>query len=449
MAAAEGGAIETVSQSTKEAPMLPSRLNNERFSLDCLLASQLCRGDLSAAKHSLSANFLALLLPICISQGNLDETICILNSIGNTFTWPSTLASTSHLKQHRGAHNASRIFAPFSAGSGAAVVCFSQFSTVISNIPIAANSKTYFELHILSCGESPQFGLATEKFAARCEHSADGVGDDTHSWAVDGVRHVLWRNGSHPAHVAWFQGDVVGFAVDACAYKCEVFVNGKSAIIFDVCDANGGLFSRTSTLFPAFSGSNCSIKINFGEDPFCFPVFPGRLMTAPPPAVAAPSLVDAVVKYLQSPRSAKQSSISDPVSVWNLSSNSNLRHNLSLDQMWQIAELCPALTSSASFLKGLFDRQQFAPQGPKTTPGSPLHTLQMCATADAVIQRLPNQKSSVAVALCARIVFHRLCAAHALGTCDAALLERYLQLQRTHFLECWCEVCCSARCFDV
>jgi hypothetical protein len=436
----EGGAIETVSQASSDAPDLPSHLSNERFSIDKVLSSQFAHIDVSHATRSVSDDFLALLLPLSIAQGNTDESIRILNALNSTSIWPTSIPSTSHLKQHRGSPKASSIFAPFTRGSGCAIICFSQYSTVISNIPIAADTKAYFEVHVLSSGGIPQFGLATEKFPHCSDYSADGVGDDVHSWGVDGVRHQLWHKGSAPADVTWSEGDVLGFAVDASAFKCDVSVNGKTVITFDISDAKGGgLFGKSHTLFPAFTGSNCCIKVNFGEDPFCHPAFShGRLLTAAPPAVLAPLLVETIVQYLQAQRSVKNTLISDPVSVWNFDANRSLRQNLSLDQMWQIAKLCPQVTTSASFLKGLFERQDFAPQDLNTFPGSPQHTLQICTTAEAVVRRLPDTVASIALSLSARIIFHQLESNQRLGTCDGKLLEQYLEMKRAHFLECWC-----------
>lgn len=435
----EGGAIETVSQAGQDAPDLPSHLSNERFSLDQVLNSQFANVNISSATRSIPDDFLPLLLPLSIAQGNTDESIRILNSLNSTSIWPTSIPSTSHLKQHRGSPKASSIFAPFTRGSGCAIICFSQYSTVISNTPIAAGTKAYFEVHVLSSGPSPQFGLATEKFPQCSDYSADGVGDDVHSWAVDGVRHQFLHKGGAPAdkQMTWSEGDVLGFAVDTSAFKCDVSVNGRTIITFDISDAkDGGL---VGTLFPAFTGSSCCIKVNFGEDPFCHPSFSQeRLLTAAPPADLAPLLVETIVQYLQAQRSVKGTLISDPVSVWNLDANRSLRQNLSLDQMWQIAKLCPQITTSASFLKGLFERQDFAPQDLNTFPGSPQHILQICTTAEAVVRRLPDTVASIALSLRARIFFHRLESMQKLGTCDGKLLEQYLEMKRTHFLEIWC-----------
>ncbi len=160
-------------------------------------------------------------------------------------------------------------------------------------------------------------------------------------------------------------------------------------------------------------------------------------MTAAPPAVLAPSLVETIVKYLNTPRKQADLSVVDPVFMWNSSDISSLRKNLSLDAMWQIAKLCPEVVSSASFLEGLFNRQQFAPKGPKVDKGSLQHVLEICATAEAVVNRLPHPNSGYALALSARIVFNRLDAMQQLGVCDAALLEQFLKMRRSHFLEFW------------
>jgi hypothetical protein len=59
-----------------------------------------------------------------------------------------------------------------------------------------------------------------------------------------------------------------------------------------------------------------------------------------------------------------------------------------------------------------------------------------------VVRLLPDQNSGIALALNARIIFHRMNSMQELGTCDAALLQRYLDMRQSHFLERW-YVCCS------
>jgi hypothetical protein len=443
LAEQEGGAIETISQAEKDAPEIPSFLSNELFSLDAVLAPQLAGVNISKARERFSVHLLVALLPLSIAQGNLRETIKILNHIDSTAIWPSHIPSASHLRQHRGAVNASAIFSPFSKGSGSAIIQFSQFSTVVCNIPITGGSKAYFEVHVLSSGESPQFGLATDKFSPCFEYSGDGVGDDAHSWGVDGVRHQIWHKGGSPADLSWSEGDTVGFDVDSSLYECVVTVNGRTVVTLDISNAKGdGLLGTASALFPAFTGRNCCIKVNFGEDPFRHSTHSERLMTAPPPPVLAPLLVEVVAKYLQLQDHAH---LDSPVSLWNLSENSTLRRNLSLDQMWQIAKLCPSVVPCASFIEGLFSRQSFAPQGPKIISGSPQHVLQICDTAEAVVRLLPNQHSGIALALTARVAFNRIDAMMQLGTCDAALLEQYLKMKRSHFLELGCIFCIFMR----
>ncbi len=155
------------------------------------------------------------------------------------------------------------------------------------------------------------------------------------------------------------------------------------------------------------------------------------MMAAPPP-VTAPSLVEVVAKYLQLQDHAR---LESPVSLWNLPENATLRRNLSLDQMWHIAKLCPGVVLCASFIEGLFARQDFTPQGPNIVPDSPQHVLQICETAEAVVRFLPNQESGIALALNARVAFNRIDAMLQLGHCDSALLEQFLKMKRSHFLE--------------
>jgi hypothetical protein len=296
----------------------------------------------------------------------------------------------------------------------------------------------YFEVHVLSCGADPQFGFVTEKFSKSSVFTGDGVGDDEHSWGVDGVRHKLWHRGAVAADLSWEDGDVIGFDVDTVEYNCHISINGRSVFSFDMKSAKGGgsVFSPKQKLFPAFScGTNGCIRVNLGEDPFCHPAHSSRLLSAPPPSPPAPSLVFTVAQYLKKERSVRGVVSVDPVSMWNSSSIARLRAALTIEQMWRIANLCPEVVSSASFLEGLFSRQQYSPIGPKVVSRSHNHILQICTVAEAVVQKLPDQKCSVALALTARILFHRLSASLQLGTCDASLLENYFKMRKTHFLE--------------
>jgi hypothetical protein len=77
--------------------------------------------------------------------------------------------------------------------------------------------KAFFEVTLLALPEGclPQFGWAGAAFATSTELSGEGVGDDVHSWGVDGARSLKWHGGEETAFdTEWAAGDVLGFAAD-------------------------------------------------------------------------------------------------------------------------------------------------------------------------------------------------------------------------------------------
>ena len=53
--------------------------------------------------------------------------------------------------------------------------------------------KYYYEIEVLTMGEAPQFGWATEGFERIEGFSDHGVGDDICSWGFDGDRIMKWN----------------------------------------------------------------------------------------------------------------------------------------------------------------------------------------------------------------------------------------------------------------
>ena len=79
----------------------------------------------------------------------------------------------------------------------------SGFCTVRSRGVCRAGARCYFEVTILRQDDSPQFGFAAESFQRVRGPTGDGVGDDAHSWGVDGVRHLLWHDGNASREISW------------------------------------------------------------------------------------------------------------------------------------------------------------------------------------------------------------------------------------------------------
>ena len=75
------------------------------------------------------------------------------------------------------------------------IVAFAHsFVTVRSALRCPLGSRGYYELEIMELDdECPQYGFAAPAFAGVLEASGEGVGDDEHSWAVDGARQRKWH----------------------------------------------------------------------------------------------------------------------------------------------------------------------------------------------------------------------------------------------------------------
>jgi hypothetical protein len=142
---------------------------------------------------------------------------------------------------------------------------FDDFNTFVADVKLC-DGCFYFELGVVDTGSCQQFGFCSEGFHLAEQESA-GVGDDAHSWAVDGSRQLLWPGGkSKPFGSKWSVGDVIGVALDMRSASSVVFsisVNGSFA------DPNGVAFGDISATYlsPAFSGYG-QFSVNFGDRPF-------------------------------------------------------------------------------------------------------------------------------------------------------------------------------------
>ena len=90
-----------------------------------------------------------------------------------------------------------------------------SFATVRSGQRCPLGGKGYYEIEILEIDNTvPQYGFAAPAFGRVLGASGEGVGDDAHSWAVDGTRQRKWHNGSKAWECKWQDGDVIGLACD-------------------------------------------------------------------------------------------------------------------------------------------------------------------------------------------------------------------------------------------
>jgi hypothetical protein len=95
--------------------------------------------------------------------------------------------------------------------------------------------------------------------------SEDKVGDDEHSWAVDGENQKAWhKRESNPYHKVGYKSHVVGLACDLDGMQVLVSVNGRVDYpIFKLTpdSVQGGLFA-------AFTGRTGVLRYNLGQEPF-------------------------------------------------------------------------------------------------------------------------------------------------------------------------------------
>jgi hypothetical protein len=148
------------------------------------------------------------------------------------------------------------------------VAFMGSFATVRSAPQCPLGGKGYYELEILKRDDvAPQYGLAGPGFARVLGASGEGLGDDAHSWAVDGTRQRKWHNGEKAWECKWQDGDVIGLACDLDKMQMHVSLNGSFAA------PNGDVFQLAPDavgdgLFAAFSGISGTVRYNLGEVPF-------------------------------------------------------------------------------------------------------------------------------------------------------------------------------------
>ena len=99
----------------------------------------------------------------------------------------------------------------------------------VNDKPLKLTSgKWYYEVTILSEQVGyPQFGWADENFAATPN---TGVGDDAHSWGIDGDRVRAWHGGEFKAFGhEWEAGAVIGCMADLDRKTISFSLNGSTA----------------------------------------------------------------------------------------------------------------------------------------------------------------------------------------------------------------------------
>jgi hypothetical protein len=160
------------------------------------------------------------------------------------------------------------------------VVTFaSEFDTIGAPGSIVTSGVAFYEVEVLSLQGNrwrtrccPQFGWATGDFTrAVGARTGEGVGDDTCSWGVDGVRVKAWGDGGgHDYGQAWQEGDIIGCAANLDTGAISFGLNGSweppTGIAFDGVQATGGLYPALTG--SAHGDSELRVRVNLGSEPW-------------------------------------------------------------------------------------------------------------------------------------------------------------------------------------
>lgn len=100
---------------------------------------------------------------------------------------------------------------------------------VSAGIPsaIISEGKWYYEVTIIEC-DIVQIGWADSSFFGVLQ-TGQGVGDDSHSWAYDGVRECKWSLDQSKYGLKWKKGDVIGCYIDLDERKIGFSLNGNTS----------------------------------------------------------------------------------------------------------------------------------------------------------------------------------------------------------------------------
>ena len=144
-----------------------------------------------------------------------------------------------------------------------------SFDTIGAPESATETGKVFYEVELMQfTAEScyPQFGWASSRLEHTDDSTSAGVGDDRHSWGLDGARGLKWFGGDSPWDVVgWKQGDTLGFAADFEANTLLFGCNGEWSVAFkDVEWPVGGIY-------PALTASSYAkslivrVKFEVGE----------------------------------------------------------------------------------------------------------------------------------------------------------------------------------------
>eukprot|EP00586_Coscinodiscus_wailesii_P000291 CAMPEP_0172485390 /NCGR_PEP_ID=MMETSP1066-20121228/13459_1 /TAXON_ID=671091 /ORGANISM="Coscinodiscus wailesii, Strain CCMP2513" /LENGTH=723 /DNA_ID=CAMNT_0013250659 /DNA_START=57 /DNA_END=2228 /DNA_ORIENTATION=+ len=143
---------------------------------------------------------------------------------------------------------------------------FKSFCTAGAPGLFADTGIIYYELEMLNDGEYVQFGFALKNGIEQMnKYTGEGVGDDSLSWGVDGVRSLKWHDGEEDWEGKWTKGNIIGLAVNIEKGMMAMSKDGDWTE-----DAFGVVFQDESIkegVYPCFTGC-MKVRYCFKKDGF-------------------------------------------------------------------------------------------------------------------------------------------------------------------------------------
>lgn len=134
------------------------------------------------------------------------------------------------------------------------------FPSAIGAGILLTSGKWYYEINIEGDGLG-QLGWADLEFVGDSSYGR-GCGDDKHSWGFDGNRVLWWHSASVRWGKRWYDGDVLGCAVDMDARTISWSLNGSFAAPMGVAFSN---FNYTGGFVPAFTLQRFACSVEWGQ----------------------------------------------------------------------------------------------------------------------------------------------------------------------------------------
>jgi len=147
---------------------------------------------------------------------------------------------------------------------GGVLRCTGGFPSIAPKDVALKSGKWYYEITLLKAGLA-QLGWCDALFTGN-SLKGEGVGDDLHSWGLDGHRVFKWHGGGTRWGRAWTEGDVIGFIADLDKRSFTFSLNGSFEPPMGLAFEN---VTFVEGIRPCLTlNKTSSLRINFGEEPF-------------------------------------------------------------------------------------------------------------------------------------------------------------------------------------